>query len=486
MTPDPITGSNYINGQWQEYDSDRTERYNPANRDELVSTFPQSTRAEARAAIDAAVDAQERWADTTAHERGDYLRAAATILDDRHEELSRLLTRELGKTIGSARGEVQRAIDLFNYYAEVARDYGGITTPSASEDTLTYTEREPWGTAGLITPWNFPIAIPAWKMAPALAAGNTVVFKPASNTPAIGAAIVEAFDEIDLPDGVLNFVTGPGGTVGDEIATNEAIDVVSFTGSYDVGKHVHQTAADSGKRVQCELGGKNPIIVDDSADLDLAVSLTVGGAFGVTGQACTATSRAIVFESVYDDYLDRLVDAVDGLSVGDPSDESVDMGPKVTAESMEDDLEYVQLGLDEGATLVTGGSRVERLDGPYVEPTVLTDVEPGHRVAQEEIFGPVLAVLTVDDYDEAIEVANGVEYGLSASICTNRLDHARSFARDIETGVVKINQTTTGVELQLPFGGRKRSSSETHKEQGRQALDFYTHEKAVYVTTPTR
>lgn len=483
MSRETVIGENLIGGTWQETGGgDVIDRRSPADESDLVATFPSASRDDAKRAVDAAVAAQSDWADTSAHDRGQYLRKTATILSERKTELSELLTREMGKTIGSSRGEVQRAIDLLNYYAEVARDYGGMTTPSTSENTLSYTEREPWGTAAIITPWNFPIAIPTWKLAPALAAGNTVVFKPASNTPAIAGALVEAFDEAGLPHGVLNFVTGPGSVVGDEFVANPDTDVVSFTGSYGVGKRVHEDAAEAGKRVQCELGGKNPIIVDDSADIDLAVELTIGGAFGVSGQACTATSRAIVLEDVYDEYLDALVDAVESFSVGDPMDEATDMGPKVTADSLDGDLEYIQAGIEEGGTVVTGGERIEDTAGHFIEPTVVTDVEPEMRIAQEEIFGPVLSVLTASDYDEAIGIANGVQYGLSASICTNRLDRAKEFASDIETGVVKINQASTGVELQMPFGGRKQSSSETYKEQGRGALDFYTHEKAVYMT----
>lgn len=482
MSPKHIQGEIYVDGTWQSStDTDTIESYNPATG-EPIATFPNSSRTDAREAIAAAVDAQNEWAETSAHDRGAYLREAAGVLSDRKEGLSELLTRELGKTIGSARGEVQRAVDLLNYYAEVARDYSGTTTPSTSEHTLNYTQAEPLGTAALITPWNFPIAIPAWKLAPALAAGNTVVFKPASNTPAISASIVEALDEVGVPDGVVNFVTGPGSTVGDEFVVNDNTDVVSFTGSYAVGNRVYHAAAEDGNRVQCEMGGKNPIIVDETADIDLAVELSVGGAYGGAGQACTATSRAIVFESVYDEYLSTLTDTVESMRVGDPSDESVDMGPKVTEDSLEGDLQYIATAKDEGATVAVGGERIDDLEGHFIEPTVLTDVDPHDTIAQEEVFGPVLAVLSVDGWSEAIGVANGVEYGLSASICTNRLDRAKEFAADIQTGVVKINQTSTGVELQMPFGGRKRSSTETFKEQGRQALDFYTHEKAIYMT----
>ncbi len=482
-TSDTPDGSIYVDGAWREIDAEETiESWSPVDTEERLGVFPAATRSDAKRAVDAAVEAQSTWESVSPHARGAYLRSAADNLEERFDELSRLVTREMGKCIGSAEGEVQRAIDLLNYYAEVARDKGGDAPPSAQDDTLTYTTREPLGTAAVVTPWNYPVAIPTWKIAPALVAGNTVVFKPASITPVVGAELVRAFDEAGLPDGVLNFVTGSGSTVGDEFVTSDDTDVVSFTGSYQVGRQVYEDAAMAGKRVQCEMGGKNPLIVDESGNIDRAVDLTIaGGLSGLAGQACTATSRAIVFEEVYDEYVDRLVAAVEDLTVGDPLQEGTDVGPKSHESNMEDDLSYIDVGQKEGATLAAGGARLDR-EGYFVEPTVFTDVEPDMRIAQEEIFGPVIAVLRVSDYEEAIEVANGVEYGLSASLCTNRLDHAKEFVQDIETGVVKVNQTSTGVEMQMPFGGRKNSSTETFKEQGRQALDFYTHEKAVYVT----
>lgn len=476
----------YIDGEWWTDGDETIESRNPADTDTIIATVPSGGRDEAVTAIEAAEAAQAQWSDLSPHDRGSYLRDAADHIEDRFDELSQLVSREMGKTIGAARGELQRTIDLLNYYAEVARDAGGIAPPSAQDETVTYTEREPWGVVSVITPWNYPIAIPTWKIAPALVAGNTIVFKPASQTPVIASELVRAFDEAELPEGVLNFVPGSGSTVGDEFTTNDAIDAVSFTGSYQVGSNVHHAAAENGKRVQCEMGGKNPLIVDETADLDLAVDLTIrGGISGLAGQACTATSRVLVFESVYDEYLERLLERVESLTIGDPLDEETDMGPKSSADELESDLEYIDIARNEGAELVAGGERLsadEFDSGHFIEPTVFTNVDPDMRIAQEEVFGPVLSVIRVADFEEAIEVANGVEYGLSASICTNRLDHAKEFIDDVETGVVKINQTTTGVEMQLPFGGRKNSSTETFKEQGRQALDFYTHQKAVYVT----
>ena len=482
MTENETGSGVFIGGEWRQLDTDVIESRNPTNPDEVVGTFPAADREHAQEAVDAAVDAQEEWASMSQHARGGYLHDAASILDDRFDSLVELLVSEMGKTRGAASGEVQRAIDLLNYYAEVARDNGGTSPPSANEDTLIYTQREPWGTAALITPWNYPIASPTWKLAPALVTGNTVVLKPASATPTIASELISALDEAGIPSGVVNFVTGSGSTVGDEIVTNEETDPVSFTGSYEVGHQVHMSASDEGKRVQCEMGGKNPLIVDDTADLDLAVDLTVaGGLTGLSGQACTATSRVVVFDEVHDEFVDRLLDRAENLTVGDPLDDDTDMGPKYAEEGLQSDLDYIEVGQNEGATLATGGEELDQ-DGYFIEPTVFVDVEPDMRIAQEEIFGPVLSVIEVSDYEEAVEVANNVEYGLSASICTNRLDHAQEFVNRSETGIVKVNQTTTGVEMQLPFGGRKHSSTESWKEQGRQAFNFYTHEKAVYVT----
>jgi aldehyde dehydrogenase (NAD+) len=478
--------SNYIGGQWVEPETDGVvERHSPAEPGTVVSAFPSSDRDVAGEAIAAAVDAQDAWAATSAHERGAYLRDAAAYVDDHRAELTDLIAREMGKPVAIAAGEVQRTVDLCRYFAEVARDYDGTTTPSASDDTLTYTTREPWGTVGLITPWNYPIAIPTWKLAPALVAGNTVVLKPSSLSPAVTSVLVEALDHAGLPGGVVNFVVGPGSEVGDELANNPDVDVVSFTGSSEAGHYVYQDATDDGKRVQTEMGGKNPLIVDETADLGMAAELTVGGGFAATGQSCTATSRVLVFEDVYEDYLDALTAATRDLVVGDPLDESVTVGPKADADGYEKVLRYLDVARDEGATVHYGGQPLDPAgvpDGHFVEPAILTGVEADMRVMQEEIFGPVVGVMPVSGYEEALDVANGVDFGLSASVCTNRLDHAKRFSRDVEAGVVKVNQTTTGVEMQLPFGGMKRSSSETYKEQGRQALDFYTHEKAVYLT----
>ncbi|WP_254533192.1 aldehyde dehydrogenase family protein [Natrinema gelatinilyticum] len=489
MLTDPSVPSheaNYIGGEWTAPDdAGFIESRNPSVPDEVVSEFPSSPREVAREAIDVAVAAQDEWADMSPHARGGYLRDAAAFVEDKREDVAELIAREMGKPVSIADGEVQRAVDLLNYYAEIARDYGGDAPPSGSENTHAYTEREPLGTVGLITPWNYPIAIPIWKLAPALVAGNTIILKPASSSPAVAAVVAQAFDHAGLPDGVLNFVTGPGSQIGDEITKNDDIDIVSFTGSTEAGMYVYEDTAAEGKRVQCEMGGKNPLIVDDTAGIETAVELTTAGAFAATGQSCTATSRVYVFEEVYDEYLAALTEATEEMVVGDPLDPATEVGPKADEDGFEKVCDYIKLGREEGATLHYGGRVVDPdgvEDGYFVEPTIFTDVDHDMRLMNEEIFGPIVGVMQVSDYEEAVELANDTQYGLSASICTNRLDYAKEFVGDIEAGVVKVNQTTTGIEFQLPFGGMKMSSTETYKEQGRQAIDFFTHEKAVYVT----
>ena len=353
--------------------------------------------------------------------------------------------------------------------------------PVSSGDKTLYTVAEPMGVAGLITPWNYPIAIPAWKLAPALATGNAVVFKPATQAPNDARVLFECLDAAGLPDGVADFLTGPGSEVGETFATHDAVDVVSFTGSASVGEHVNESATGAGKRVQCEMGGKNPTVVMPSADLDAAIDIAGAGAFGVTGQACTTASRAIVHEDVYDDFLDGIVDYAETLEIG-PGLDGYDMGPQVSEGELDGTLDYIEIGRDEGATLATGGERPseERHEsGYFVEPTVF-EATPDMRIAREEVFGPVLSVIRVSDFDEGIAVANDVEYGLSASVVTNDHREANRFVDEVEAGVAKVNEKTTGLELHVPFGGFKQSSTETYREQGEAGLDFFTITKTIY------
>ncbi|QLG61163.1 aldehyde dehydrogenase family protein [Halorarum salinum] len=478
----PTANANYVDGRWSESTAGGTfETTNPADPAETVATYQQSTAEDAETAVSAAARAQQGWADTPAPERGAVLRETASILADRKGEITELLTREEGKTHAEAGGEVGRAIDIFHYYAEKSRDLGGTAKAASGARTNLYTVVNPVGVAGLITPWNYPIAIPAWKIAPALATGNSIVVKPASIAAGGAIAIFEALDEAGLPDGVANVVTGPGRTVGDAIITHEDVDAVSFTGSGEVGHLVYDKATDDGKRVQTELGGKNPTVVTDSASVAEAADVVAAGAFGVTGQACTACSRAIVHTDAYDAFVDAIVDRAEAIEVG-PGD-AYEMGPQVSEAELEGTLEYIDVATTEGASLRAGGGRPEgdRFgEGYYVEPTVFADVEPSHRIAREEVFGPVLSVIEVEDFAEAIAVANDVEYGLSASVVTDDHGEARRFVDEIEAGVAKINDETTGLELHVPFGGVKDSSSETWREQGDAGIGFYTIERTVY------
>ncbi|MFC7230674.1 aldehyde dehydrogenase family protein [Saliphagus sp. GCM10025308] len=475
---------NFVDGTWTEASTSETfENTNPADVNDTIGVFQRSDVEDAERAVEAANAAKDEWAATPGPERGRVLRETSTRLADRKDEATTALVREEGKTEPEAAGEVQRAIDIFAYYGEKAADIGGTVKSSSSQDTRLYTVDEPLGVAALITPWNYPIAIPAWKLAPALAAGNAVVFKPASLAPNVARILVECLEDAGLPDGVVNYVTGPGSAVGSTFATHEDVDAVSFTGSAKVGDTVHQQATEDQKRVQLEMGGKNPVVVTASAGVEEAADIAAGGAFGVTGQACTATSRAIVHESLYDEFVDAVVDRAESLTVGDGLD-GADVGPHVSESELESTLEYVDVGTREGATLETGGERLSEGDhanGYYVEPTVFSDVAPEMRIAQEEIFGPVLGIIPAATYDEAVEIANDVEYGLSASIVTNDLRESNQFVDDVEAGVVKVNQQTTGLELHVPFGGMKASSSETYREQGDAGLDFFTISKTVYV-----
>lgn len=479
----PTTYGNYINGTWVDSESGKTfDVLNPSNTDEVVGRYQDSTTTDVEAAIETAVAAQDNWAETPGPERGAILKRAGQCLEERTEETTKTLVQEEGKTRSEAAGEVQRAIDIFAYYAQKARDLGGVVkSPSGPRKEL-YTKREPLGTVGLITPWNYPIAIPAWKLAPALAAGNTVVVKPASAAPNVTQIIVECLDEAGLPAGVANFVTGSGSEVGGPLTEHDMIDGISFTGSTAVGTNVARVATEDLKRVQCEMGGKNPTVVMPSADIDEAVDILGAGAFGTTGQSCTAASRAIVHEQVYDEFVDTMVEYATAVDIG-PGRNDPDMGPHVSKSELESTLEYVDIGQNEGATLETGGHRLtdaEYADGYYVAPAVFSNVDNDMRIAQEEIFGPVLSVIKAGNFEEALDLANDVEYGLSASIVTQNLTEADEFVNRIEAGVAKVNEKTTGLELHVPFGGFKNSSTNTYREQGDAGLNFFTTTKTIY------
>jgi len=479
----PETFKNYIDGEWRESETgDTFEVVNPAATSDVVGEYQSSSAADANGAVEAAAAAQEEWATTDAGTRGTYLREVAKLLDAREEELTETLVREEGKTRSEANPEVNRAIDIFYYYAERAMDYNGeVKNPTGGDQNLYYV-REPMGVAGLITPWNYPIAIPAWKMAPALSTGNTVAIKPANNTPNMVRMIFEAFDEAGLPDGVVNYVTGSGSEVGNAIVEHEAVDCVSFTGSRQVGDMIYDQATDDHKRIQTELGSKNPTLVMPSTDVEEAAATVGGAAFGVTGQACTATERAIVHEEVYDEFVDALVDYAEGLEIG-PGLDDPGMGPHVDESQLETTLDYAETAREEGATVEYGGERLDgdgHDDGYFVQPTVLTDVESDMRVMQEEVFGPFVGVMSVSDFEEGVELANDVEYGLSAGIISQDHTEINRYIDEVDFGVVKANATTTGLDLHVPFGGMNASSSETYREQGDEGMDYFTIIKTVY------
>ncbi len=477
--------TNFIAGEWVAAKSGQTfKNSNPADTRELVAEYPLSGKEDATAAIAAATAAFPGWAATTPPARGRILSKTSQILEARKAELAELLTREEGKTLAEATGEVQRAADIFRFFGGLSYTLGGSTIPHDLPGNLLFTRREPLGVVALITPWNFPIAIPAWKLAPALVAGNAVVIKPASQAPALTLEIAKALAEAGLPKGVLNVVVGEGRAVGGELATNPAVAALSFTGSYGVGNQIYLQLAQRMARAQMEMGGKNPTIVLADADLDLAARLVAIAGFGLTGQACTATSRVIVEKSVADAFAAKLVEKARALVVGNGLKQGVTMGPAVSEAQLAGNLNYVQIAQSEGATLLCGGARLTDGDlahGYFMQPTVLGNVKPAARIACEEVFGPVVGIIPVENFDEALTVANSVDVGLSASIVTRDLKKAMTYAERIEAGVVKINQISTGLALQAPFGGVKKSSTDSFKEQGPGAIEFYSKLKTVYL-----
>lgn len=476
---------NFIDGDWKSAKSGETYQTNdPADSRQVVGEYPRSGRDDAALAVEAAQRAFAGWSGQTAVARGRILSKASVILESRKSELAELLTREEGKTLVESQGEVQRAIDIFRFFGGLSYTIGGQTIPHDLPNNLLYTTRQPLGVVGLITPWNFPIAIPAWKMAPALVSGNCVVLKPASQAPALSLELARAFSEAGLPKGVLNVVIGDGRAVGGELASNPSVAALSFTGSHSVGHQIYQQLAQRMTRAQMEMGGKNPTIVLADADLDLAATLVVKAGFGLTGQACTATSRVIVERTVLDAFTEKLVAKAKALNVGPGVKPGVDMGPAVNRQELDGNFEHIDHALKEGATLVFGGQRLQDGDlahGYFMQPTILGQVTPAMRIAREEVFGPVVALMSVENFDEAIQVANGVDVGLSASIVTRDLKKAMLYADRIQSGVVKINQISTGLALQAPFGGVKKSSTDSFKEQGAGAIEFYTRVKTVYL-----
>ena len=474
--------SNLVGGEWVAASDHATfETRDPAHADDVLAVFPSATAADAAQAVAAAAEAFPGWAATPAPARGAILFKAAELLTERLEDVARTLTREEGKTLAEARGEVTRARDILRYFGGEGWRVGGDVLPANTPNAALYSRREPLGVVAAITPWNFPIAIPAWKVAPALVYGDTVVLKPASAAPLTALRLVECLVDAGLPDGVLNLVAGAGSTVGAALAGDPVVRGLTFTGSHATGAGLYARATRGFARVQLEMGGKNPTVVLADADLDLAVRLVAAGGFGLTGQSCTATSRVIVEERIADRFAATLAEAAEDLSVGDGLEDGVQMGPAVSEEQLATDLEYVRIGRDEGAELLAGGGRAPG-DGHFVRPTVFDRVDVRSRLAQEEVFGPVVGIVRARDLEDAIFKANATGYGLAASVVTTDLHRALSFVDRVEAGVVKVNEPTTGLALQAPFGGFKQSSANTFKEQGPAAVDFYTRTKTVYVT----
>ena len=478
------THRNYIGGKWVESVTGRTYPvHNPAHTDQLVGEFQTSGADDTLHAVAAAKDGLKIWANTPAPARANIIYKALDIMGRRAEELAETITVEEGKPISDARAEVKRAMAIMEYAAGEGRRMFGYTTPSESPDTVAYTTRRPLGVVGIITPWNFPLAIPAWKIAPALICGNALVFKPASATPHSAVKLLEIFEEAGLPAGVLNLVTGPGGQVGNALVESPDVKGISFTGSTEIGTDLYSESAKRLKKVQAEMGGKNAVIVLSDADMDKAMNGIVQGAFGSTGQRCTATSRVIVEESVHDQFVTELIDRTSKLTVGDGIDPANDVAPLSSQNQKDKVLEFIGIGAEEGANLAFGGRDLmdgDLKEGYYVEPTVFTGVTSDMRIAQEEIFGPVLTVFKAKDLKEAIDIANSVEFGLSSSVYTKDITKAYEYINTVETGMVHVNASTLGGEVHLPFGGLN-SSGVGQREQGTAAVDFFSEVITVYI-----
>jgi alpha-ketoglutaric semialdehyde dehydrogenase len=475
---------NFINGKWVRSKTGKTiENRNPANEDDLIGTFQDSDESDLDAAVAAAQKAFGKWRLVPGPKRAEYLYRIGELMRRDKEKIAREMTREMGKVLQETRGDVQEAIDMAYLMAGEGRRLFGFTTPSELPNKFNMSVRMPLGVCGLITPWNFPIAIPAWKSMPALVAGNTVVIKPASQTPLSVVMLAEIIEEAGVPAGVFNVVTGGGQEIGEPMCKHPDVKVISFTGSTAVGRTINQNCAPTFKHVHLEMGGKNVIMVMDDADLELAVDGALWGAFGTAGQRCTAASRLVVHEKVYDEFVERLAARTKKLRVGDGLDEKTDMGPSISDSQLSTVIKYVGIGKDEGATLVTGGERLdgdEYAKGHFHQPTIFADVRRDMRIAQEEIFGPVTAVIKCKSLEDAIEIGNGVRYGLSSSTYTANVHNAFRAMRDMYTGIFYVNAPTIGAETHLPFGGTKDTGN-GHREAGVAGIDVYTEWKSIYI-----
>jgi aldehyde dehydrogenase (NAD+) len=475
---------NFIDGEWVESSTGETfEDRNPADTRDVVAIFQKSGKDDVDAAIDAARRAYAKWRLVPAPRRAEIVFKAAEMMIERKEEYARDMTREMGKVIKETRGDVQEAIDTAYYMAGEGRRLFGPTTPSELPDKFAMAVRQPLGVCAMITPWNFPMAIPSWKLLPAIVCGNACVIKPAQDTPLSTFNLVRSLTEAGVPKGVINIVTGFGSKIGAPLMEHPEVRAISLTGSTDVGRIVGTAAAKNFKHCSLELGGKNPMIVLDDANLDLAIEGGLWGGFGTTGQRCTATSRIIVQKGVYDEFVSRYVERAKALKIGNGLDETVEMGPAVNEGQLKTDLSYVEIGKEEGAKLMCGGNRLDKGDyqyGWFMEPTVFADVDPKMRIAQEEIFGPVVSIIACDDLENAIAIANQIEYGLSSALYTKDVNKAFAAIRDLHAGITYINAPTIGAEVHLPFGGVKATGN-GHREGGFGAIEFYTEWKSVYV-----
>ncbi len=475
-----IQGRNFIAGEWVSTD-EVTKNINPSNTEEVIGTFPRASAKDAEKAIAAAKAAFHDWSRSGIQQRHDILKKIGDEILARKDELGRLLSREEGKTLPEGIGETVRAGQIFHFFAGECVRLAGEKLPSVRPGLEVEITREPVGVVGIITPWNFPIAIPAWKIAPALAYGNTVVFKPADLVPACAHALAEIIVNAGVPEGVFNLVMGRGSVVGEAILNSPDIAAVTFTGSVATGRKVAEACAASMKKYQLEMGGKNPMVILDDADLKTAVETSVNGAFFSTGQRCTASSRLIVQEGIHDRFVDAVTERLKGLVVDDAIKDGTHIGPVVDQNQLDQDLSYVKIGRDEGAELATGGELLNRgTPGFYLSPALFTGVDNSMRIAREEIFGPVAGVIRVKDYEEALSVANDTDFGLASGICTTSLKYASHFKRNSEAGMVMVNLPTAGVDYHTPFGGRKASSYGA-REQGRYAVEFYTTVKTSYI-----
>ncbi len=474
---------NLIAGRWQDASNGQTfTDVNPARSSDIIGEFPASTADDVDNAVTAAREAQKSWSRTPAPERGGYLRRIGDLLTERKTDLAFEMTREMGKPFFETKGDVQEAIDTAYYAASETRRLFGHTVPSELPDKFNMSIRRPVGTCGIITAWNFPVAVPTWKMFPALACGNSVVFKPSEDAPHSGALLVKVLTDAGIPDGVVNLVQG-GGNVGEALVSHPGVDAVSFTGSTETGARIAETCGRTHKRVSLEMGGKNPMIVMDDADLDLALEGLLWGAFGTTGQRCTATSRLIAHEKVHDEFVKMVTDAAGKLKLGYGNDDGVQVGPLINKKALTKVSGYVEIGVKEGAQIVLGGKRITGGafdEGNFFQPTIFTGVTRHMRIAREEIFGPVLCVIKVGSYDEAVSIANDVQYGLSSSIYTRDVARAFRAMHDIQAGITYVNGPTIGAEAHMPFGGVK-STGNGHREGGWEVFDFYTETKTIYV-----